>query len=86
MNFLFSVIGGVLINILQTLIEIPLIWIGEVTIFLVSFGRHKPRWDFYCGDGGGDFAFLSEMSFWIGIVTVCVLGAAIKEIFFSAGI
>lgn len=86
MGFIFSIVGEVILSFLRWLIQIPLIWIGEIMLFLVTFGRHKPRWDSYAAEGGGHFVFLSEMSFWIGIITVCGTGAAIKEVFFSSAL
>jgi len=84
MSFIFEIIGDILISLLRFVVEIPVIWIGEIILFLMTLGKHKPRWDVYIHDGGGDFVFLSEMSFWIGIVALCGIGIAIKLIFFSS--
>ena len=65
MSILFAVVGGILLILVHALIEIPIIWVGEIVLFIVSFGRHKPRWDCYTYERGSDFAFLSETSFWI---------------------
>jgi len=83
MDIIFSVIADVVLGLLRFLIEIPLVWIGELTLFLFSFGRHKPRWDMYSRDGGGRFAFFSEMSLWVGIIAVCGIGGTIKMLLFS---
>jgi hypothetical protein len=83
MMSVLSTIVGFVMSLFQALIEVPIIWIGEIVLFLITFGRHKPRWDVYLYTGGGDFAFLSELSFWIGIVAVCGIGGAIKLLFFE---
>lgn len=79
---IFSAVGAIVMSVIQALIEVPIIWVGESVLFLITFGRHKPRWDFY-NSGGGDFAFLSEMSFWIGAIAICGVGATIKAMFFD---
>jgi hypothetical protein len=83
MMTILSTIAELIVSLIQTLIEVPIIWVGEIVLFLVSFGRHKPRWDIYLDSGGGDFVFLSELSFWVGIVAICGIGGAIKLIFFQ---
>ena len=84
MSVIFEIIGDILITALRFVVEIPVIWIGEIVLYLLTLGKHKPRWDVYIHDGGGDFAFLSEASFWIGIITLCGTGMAIKLVFFSS--
>jgi len=80
---LLSALTEILVAFFRTVIEIPIIWIGEIVLFLVTFGRHKPRWDRYLDSGGSDWVFLSEMSFWIGIAAICAIGGGIKLLFFS---
>ncbi|OIO55078.1 MAG: hypothetical protein COX57_01730 [Alphaproteobacteria bacterium CG_4_10_14_0_2_um_filter_63_37] len=48
------------------LFEAPLIWTGEIILFIVSFGKHRPRWDLYQTERGSRWAFFSEISWWIG--------------------
>lgn len=78
-----SFIENLLVFLIQTLIEIPLIWTGEIVLFVATFGRHQPRWDAYTHEGGSDFVFLSELSFWIGFITLIAVGLCIKAVFFS---
>ncbi len=81
---LVSAITGLVMALFQFLIEVPVIWVGEIALYLITLGHHKPRWDAYLDTGGGDFAFLSQMSFWIGVIAICGIGSAIKLIFFDA--
>ncbi len=80
---ILSTISGFIASLFEALIQVPVIWVGEIVLFLITLGRHKPRWDIYMDTGGGDFAFLSEMSFWIGVIAICGIGGAIKLFFFD---
>ena len=87
MDFIFSALAEfvamLLLTLLEFLIVVPMIWIGEIVLFLATLGRHAPRWDIY-NHRGGTFVFLSTMSFWIGIVFSCGIGVAVKAIFFPS--
>ena len=43
-------------------------WTGEVILFVVTFGKHKPRWDLYTEESPSRFVIFSEISMWIGMV------------------
>ena len=40
---------------------------GEIVLFLLTLGRHKPRWDLYAKDPSGRFVIFSEIGLWIGV-------------------
>jgi hypothetical protein len=40
---------------------------GEIVLFIISFGKHKPRWDLYAEESPGRFVIFSEISLWIGL-------------------
>jgi hypothetical protein len=54
-------------------------WTGEIVLFVVTLGRHKPRWDLYTKNSPVRFALFSDISLWIGmafwVVKVAVLYA-----------
>lgn len=54
--------------IVRFLFAFVFFWTGEITIFLITLGRRKPRWDIYNKESTFRFALFSEMSFWIGMV------------------
>jgi hypothetical protein len=83
MSVILEVIANAFLLVIRYLLEIPIIWIGEITLWCITLGARKPRWDCHIADGGGDYVFLSEASFWIGVATVCVIGLAIKAAFFQ---
>lgn len=47
--------------------EILFSWTGEIVLFIISFGKHKPRWDLYTEESPSRFVIFSEISLWIGI-------------------
>ena len=47
--------------------EILLTWTGEILLFLITLGRHKPRWDLYTKESPTRFVIFSEISLWIGM-------------------
>jgi len=81
MEIVLTALWEVALTLIQILISIPIMWIGEVSLFLVSLGHHKPKWDVYMHRGGGVFVFLSTVSFWIGILVLCAIGLLLKLYF-----
>jgi hypothetical protein len=59
---------GIVKFIVRLIIEIPLIWTGEILLFLFTIGYHKPRWDLYLNDSAEKFVLFSEISLWVGIL------------------
>jgi hypothetical protein len=67
-EFLFEVVFGAIFC-----------WTGEIILFILTFGKHKPRWDLYTDDSPSRFVIFSEFSMWIGMVFwFVVLIAVIK--------
>ena len=50
------------------LLEIPIMWTGEILLCLFSFGKRKPRWDLYADESGSKFVIFTDISLWIGLV------------------
>lgn len=55
--------------IFHIVIEIFLVSSGEIVRWLVSGGRHRPRWDLYTSEQPAKFIVFSEVSFWIGLLS-----------------
>jgi hypothetical protein len=85
MNVIFNILCELLISFIHIAIETPFVWLGEIVRWGVTLGRHKPRWDCYTEEYGGAFVLLSEISFWIGVVTAAAFGLGLKFLFFSEG-
>lgn len=58
------------------IINIILVWTGEIILFIVTLGMHKPRWDLYTKNSPVKFVIFSELSsyvgilFWIGVLCI----------------
>ncbi len=50
----------------RVLIEFILFYSGEILIFFITFGRRRPRWDYYADDKASKFIILTELSVWLG--------------------
>ncbi len=58
---------AVIVRVLfRCVVEVGFFYTGEIVLFVVTLGRHRPRWDFYVSEGGAAYAFLTEFSTWIG--------------------
>ena len=68
LEFLFEVVFGAIFC-----------WTGEIILFVLTFGKHKPRWYIFTDDSPSRFFIFSEISMWIGMVIwFVVLIAVIK--------
>jgi hypothetical protein len=69
--------------ILRLIFEFLFAWTGEIVLFIVTLGRHKPRWDLYTKESPMRFVLFSDISLWIGmafwVVVVAVLYAAVAK-------
>lgn len=57
-----------LLSLLRFIMEILFALTGEILLFFLTLGHHKPRWDLYASDNAGRFVLFSEVSTWIGVV------------------
>jgi hypothetical protein len=57
-------------------------WTGEVVLFVVTLGRHKPRWDLYANQSPTRFVIFSEVSLWIGMAFWVAMVAALYGLLF----
>ena len=51
----------------RLIFEMLFAWTGEIVLYIMTFGRHKPRWDLYAKQSPSRFVIFSEISFWIGM-------------------
>jgi hypothetical protein len=59
--------------------EVVITWTGEIVLSVLTFGKHKPRWDLYTKESPVRFIIFSEISFWIGLAVWIFLIAVIYE-------
>ena len=60
-------VAEIIAFVARIIFECLIIWTGEIVLYVITFGRHKPRWDMYANDSPAKFVIFSEASFWVGI-------------------
>lgn len=63
--------------------ELLLTWTGEVVLFVITLGKHKPRWDLYTNDTPCRFVVFSEISLWIGAAFWVALVVLLCKVFWK---
>ena len=63
---LSDVVGGILEFLFHILIEIICFYTGEIILYLLTFGKMKPRWDYYVEAPPTKFVIMTEIRVWIG--------------------
>jgi hypothetical protein len=63
-----SIVESIVEFLFQLLFEVLFFYTGEIVIYVLSFTRKKPRWDFYDKSSPMKFVLMTELSVWIGIV------------------
>jgi hypothetical protein len=64
---MFDVIVEIIKILLRLVFEILFAWTGEIVLYIITFGRHNPRWDLYAKQSPARFVIFSEISLWIGM-------------------
>lgn len=54
--------------IFRLVFDIIMVWTGEIVLFIITLGRHRPRWDQYTSETFGRFVVFTEISLWIGVL------------------
>ena len=62
-----AIFKGILRFIFDILIEVLFFYTGEIVLFMVTFGKKKPRWDYYANESTSKWVILTELSTWVGI-------------------
>lgn len=63
-----GIMSFILAIVFEVVFGVIFCWTGEIIVFILSLGRHKPRWDFYTKESPARFVMFSEISVWIGMV------------------
>jgi len=61
-----EIIEAIIKFIVKFIFEIFLTYTGEIVLFVITFGKRKPRWDLYAKETAGRFVIFTEISFWVG--------------------
>ncbi len=62
-----SVVEEIIRIVFLVIFDFLFYWTGEVLLFVLTFGKHKPKWDFYLDQSPTRFVIFSEISTWIGM-------------------
>jgi hypothetical protein len=63
---MFELITEVVKFLCRFVLAIMFAWTGEIVLFLITFGAHRPRWELYSRQTPARFVLFSEISLWIG--------------------
>ncbi len=76
-------LDAILEFIFHIVVETVCFYTGEIVLYVVTFGRKKPRWDFYTDEGLAKSILLSEPSVWIGFFFwIFVIGGIARSLFY----
>lgn len=76
-----DLIQGIFGFLFRFLIEILCFYTGEIILSIISFGRKKPRWDFYADESGANFVIFTEISTWIGMAFwILIIGFFVRTL------
>lgn len=56
---------------------------GEVVLWVLSFGRRKPRWDLYVNERPMKFYLMNDASLYIGIAFWVLTVIVVHRLFFA---
>lgn len=62
-----AIVRFILEALFHLIVEVFFIWTGEIVLFIITFGKHRPRWDLYENDSASRYVIFSELSFWVGV-------------------
>ena len=76
-----DIADGVLRFLLHFVIEIVFFYTGECVLYVVTFARKKPRWDYYVHERPLKFVVRTEISWWIGfLLWVFLIGWIVRTL------
>lgn len=64
---LSDVAEGIFEFLFTFFIKVFCFYTGEIILFLLTFGKKKPLWDYYAENSETKFVIMTEISAWIGI-------------------
>lgn len=78
-----GVLKGTLRFAFQIVVEVLFFYTGEIVIFVITFGKRKPRWNYYSDESASRFVIFIEGSTWIGFAFWLFVAWFINSILFS---
>ena len=68
---------GVIEFIVWVFVGVLFVTTGQIVLFLITLGRHHPRWDFYANEDPIRSVIFTETSFWIGAAVWIAIGISL---------
>ena len=78
-----TIFRGALRFFFEVLVEAVFFYTGEIVLFILTFGRKEPRWNYYADVSAPKWVLFSEISTWVGIVFWIFIAWLIKMLFFT---
>jgi hypothetical protein len=70
--------------ILWVIVDIFLICTGEIVLYVITFGRRKPRWDLYAKEKSySRFYIFTELSMYVGLAFWIIVIVLVRKYFFG---
>jgi hypothetical protein len=78
-----TIFKGVLRFLFELIVEFFFFYTGEIVLFILAFGKKKPRWNYYADESPSKWAILTELSTWLGIAFWLLIAWLINRVFIS---
>lgn len=78
-----EILKGILRFLFHLVVEFVLFYSGEIFLFLSTFGKRRPRWDYYVNEPLSKFVIFTEISTWIGFAFWFFVAWMINSVFLS---
>ena len=76
-----TIFKGILRFLFALIVEFFLFYTGEIVLFILTFGKKKPRWNYYADESPSKWAILTELSTWIGIAFWLLIVWLVNRVF-----
>ena len=77
-----TIFKGVLRFLFELIVEFFFFYTGEIVLFILTFGKKKPRWYYYIDEPPSKWVIFTELSTWIGIAFWILIAWLINRVFF----
>ena len=77
---LSDIIEEIVWFLFHLIFDIIFFYTGEIVLYVITFGRKKPRWDYYVEEKPSKFVIFTSLSEWVGIVFWILLIVVVRFI------
>ena len=76
-----TIFKSVLRFLFELIVEFFFFYTGEIVLFILKFGKKKPRWNYYVDESPSKWVIFTELSTWIGIAFWILIAWLINRVF-----